>query len=54
MIFLSEITNWGSTKIGVEGLDILAYGLMLLVVILRAPKGLIGLIVRNAARGAAK
>jgi len=54
MIFLSEITNWGSTKIGVEGLDILAYGLMLLVVILRAPKGLIGLIVRDAARGATK
>jgi branched-chain amino acid transport system permease protein len=52
MIFLSEVTNWGSTKFGVEGADILVYGLMLLVVILRAPKGLIGLIARNAISGA--
>jgi branched-chain amino acid transport system permease protein len=51
MIFLSEVTNWGSTKVGVEGADILVYGLMLLVVILRAPKGLIGLIVHNAVAG---
>ena len=42
MIFLSEVTNWGSTKIGIEGLDILVYGLMLLVVILRAPTGIVG------------
>jgi branched-chain amino acid transport system permease protein len=42
MIFLSEVTNWGSTKIGVSGLDILVYGLMLLVVVLRAPKGVVG------------
>lgn len=48
MIFLSEITNWGSTKIGVEGLDILVYGLMLLVVILRAPSGIVGLVFKNA------
>ena len=39
MIFLSEVTNWFSTKIGVEGVDILVYGLMLLIVILRAPTG---------------
>ena len=39
MVFLSEVTNWGSTKIGIEGLDVLVYGLMLLVVILRAPTG---------------
>jgi branched-chain amino acid transport system permease protein len=44
MIFLSEITNWGATKLGVEGLDILVYGLMLLVVVLRAPKGVVGLL----------
>jgi branched-chain amino acid transport system permease protein len=42
MIFLSEITNWGSGKLGVQGLDILVYGLMLLVVVLRAPKGIVG------------
>jgi branched-chain amino acid transport system permease protein len=51
MIFLSEVTNWFSTKIGVEGVDILVYGLMLLIVILRAPNGLIGLVVRNAVGG---
>ena len=48
MIFLSEVTNWGSTKIGIEGLDILVYGLMLLVVVLRAPKGVVGLCSQNA------
>jgi len=42
MIFLSEVTNWGSTKIGVSGADILVYGLLLLVVVLRAPKGIVG------------
>jgi branched-chain amino acid transport system permease protein len=47
MIFLSEVTNWGSTKIGVEGVDILVYGLMLLVVVLRAPKGVVGLLKRQ-------
>jgi branched-chain amino acid transport system permease protein len=51
MIFLSEVTNWGSTKIGVEGLDILVYGLMLLVVILRAPSGIVGLVFKNAVSG---
>jgi branched-chain amino acid transport system permease protein len=47
MIFLSEVTNWGSTKIGVEGADILVYGLALLVVVLRAPKGIVGLLTRQ-------
>src|SRR5215475_1253604 len=51
MIFLSEVTNWGSTKIGVEGLDILVYGLLLLIVILRAPNGIVGLVFRNAVAG---
>ena len=51
MIFLSEVTNWGSTKIGIEGLDILVYGLMLLVVILRAPSGIVGLVLKNAVSG---
>jgi branched-chain amino acid transport system permease protein len=44
MIFLSEVTNWGSTKLAIEGLDILVYGIMLLVVVLRAPKGVVGLL----------
>lgn len=48
MIFLSEVTNWFSTKVGIEGLDILVYGMMLLVVVLRAPKGIVGLVVRRA------
>ena len=52
MIFLSEITNWGSTKLGVEGLDILVYGLMLLTVVLRAPKGVVGLLSKSMQRGA--
>jgi branched-chain amino acid transport system permease protein len=54
MVFLSEITNWGSTKIGVEGLDILVYGLMLLVVILRAPNGIVGMVFKNAVAGGSR
>ena len=54
MVFLSEVTNWGSTKIGVDGLDILAYGLMLLVVILRAPNGIVGLVFKNAVAGGSR
>jgi branched-chain amino acid transport system permease protein len=42
MIFLSEVTNWGGSRVGVEGLDILIYGLMLLLVVLRAPQGVVG------------
>jgi branched-chain amino acid transport system permease protein len=42
MIFLSEVTNWGGSKVGVGGLDILIYGLMLLLVVLRAPSGVAG------------
>jgi branched-chain amino acid transport system permease protein len=42
MIFLSEVTNLGATKLEINGLDILVYGLMLLFVVLRAPKGLVG------------
>ena len=54
MIFLSEVTNWGSTKLGVNGIDILVYGLMLLAVILRAPKGIVGLIFKNALAGSSR
>ena len=51
MVFLSEVTNWGSTKLGIEGVDILVYGLMLLVVVLRAPKGIVGVVFKNAVAG---
>jgi branched-chain amino acid transport system permease protein len=44
MTILAEITNWGSTKAGLTGVDVLVYGLMLLVVILRAPTGIAGLL----------
>jgi branched-chain amino acid transport system permease protein len=54
MIFLSEVTNWGSTKLGIEGVDILVYGLMLLVVVLRAPKGIVGLVFKNAMVGSSR
>jgi branched-chain amino acid transport system permease protein len=54
MIFLSEVTNWGSTKLGINGVDILVYGLMLLVVILRAPKGIVGLVFRNTIAGSGR
>ena len=43
MIFTSELTNWGGTKAGIEGVDQLVYGVMLLVVVLRAPQGVVGL-----------
>ena len=54
MIFLSEVTNWGSTKLGIDGLDILVYGLMLLVVVLRAPKGIVGLLPKCHSAGASR
>jgi branched-chain amino acid transport system permease protein len=54
MIFLSEITNWGGTKVGVSGLDIFVYGLMLLAVVMYAPKGVVGTLLRNATTGPPK
>jgi branched-chain amino acid transport system permease protein len=48
MIVLSETTNWGSTRLGIAGVDILVYGLLLLTVVMYAPKGIMGLF---AARG---
>jgi branched-chain amino acid transport system permease protein len=44
MIVLSEITNWGATKLGLVGVDILVYGLVLLLVVLWAPKGIVGVL----------
>jgi branched-chain amino acid transport system permease protein len=49
MIFLSEVTNWGASKAGIEGADILVYGIALLVVVLRAPKGIVGALFRPTA-----
>jgi branched-chain amino acid transport system permease protein len=43
MILLSESTNFGSTKLGIAGVDILVYGLLLLAVVMYAPKGIMGL-----------
>jgi branched-chain amino acid transport system permease protein len=54
MIFLSEVTNWGGTKVGVSGLDIFVYGLMLLAVVLYAPKGVVGTLLRNTVKGSAR
>ena len=42
MIVLSETTNWGGVKLGLHGIDILLYGLLLLVVVMKAPLGIVG------------
>jgi branched-chain amino acid transport system permease protein len=42
MILMSELTNWAGTGIGQEGVDVLAYGVVLLVIVMRAPDGIIG------------
>jgi len=47
MILLSESTNWGSTRLGIAGVDILVYGLLLLAVVMYAPKGIMGLFGRR-------
>jgi branched-chain amino acid transport system permease protein len=44
MIVLSEATNWGATKLGVIGVDVLVYGLVLLIVVLWAPQGVVGVL----------
>jgi branched-chain amino acid transport system permease protein len=44
MIVLSEVTNWGATRLGVVGVDILVYGLVLLIVVLWAPRGIVGML----------
>jgi branched-chain amino acid transport system permease protein len=56
MILAGEIANTISTEFGLHGVDILAYGLLLLVVVLRAPDGLIRYFGRAArsGRGAAR
>lgn len=56
MILAGEITNTISTELGLHGVDILAYGLLLMVVVLQAPEGLLHLFHRatRASSGAAK
>jgi branched-chain amino acid transport system permease protein len=44
MILLSEGTNFVSSKLNITGGDILVYGFLLLIVVLRAPNGVVGLI----------
>lgn len=43
MVVAGEITNAASTELGVSGLDVLVYGLVLLAVVVRAPDGLLRL-----------
>jgi branched-chain amino acid transport system permease protein len=50
MIVLSEITNWGAAKLGLVGVDILVYGLVLLLVVLWAPKGIVGVLGKRGKR----
>jgi len=42
MIAVSELTNWLSAHTAIHGLDILAYGLILLMVVMFVPGGLLG------------
>jgi branched-chain amino acid transport system permease protein len=50
MIVLSEATNWGATRAGFIGVDILVYGLVLLLVVLWAPQGIVGVLSRKVRR----
>jgi branched-chain amino acid transport system permease protein len=51
MVLVTEITNWASTKLGLQGVDVLAYGLMLLLIVMRAPQGILGRIALGRAAG---
>jgi branched-chain amino acid transport system permease protein len=42
MIVISELTNWAGTGIGQEGVDVLAYGVVLLFIVVCAPDGIVG------------
>ena len=41
MILSGELSNIFGTWLDIAGIDVLMYGLLLLVVVLRAPKGLL-------------
>ena len=49
---LTEGTNYGATLLGVRGGDVLVYGVVLLLVVLYAPRGILGLFRRRAGGGA--
>jgi len=49
---LTEGTNYGATLLGVRGGDVLVYGVVLLGVVLYAPRGILGLFRRRAGSGA--
>ena len=51
MIVAGEIANTISTELGLHGVDILAYGLLLMVIVLRAPEGLLHLFSRTSRAG---
>ena len=51
MVLASELTNWAATKVGIEGIDVLAYGLILLVVVIGAPTGILGWLQGRSKRG---
>ena len=44
MILLSEGTNVASSRLGLDGVDVLAYGIVLLLIVLKAPVGILGYI----------
>jgi len=48
MILVSELTNWLSARTAFHGLDILAYGSILLVVVMFVPGGILGRTRRGA------
>jgi branched-chain amino acid transport system permease protein len=50
MIVLSELTNWCATKLGLVGIDILVYGLVLLLIVIWTPQGLVGVLSRGRSR----
>ena len=50
MIVLSEATNWGATRMNLVGVDILVYGLVLLLVVLWAPQGIVGVLAKGRRR----
>jgi branched-chain amino acid transport system permease protein len=47
MTALAELTNWGATRLGLVGVDILVYGLVLLLVVMWAPTGIVGMLRRR-------
>lgn len=50
MVIVSEATNWGATRLGLVGVDILVYGLVLMLVVLWAPRGIVGMLSRRRGR----